>query len=236
MADPIRIAAALEAYERQANQAANMFADDDGGGMPMPPPSIVGNMTPYETLRLGRFNAPLNRESVGIGPFSGMGVFSPQTQDLGVSPEAEWRQKGMGVNFGGEGYSLGTNLVGNSIMPKDQMARSYSAGVGPFSAMYAPINTPFGKGSVKSGGVDFGPLSVQAIRSSMPFQKPTTSYEARGAFGDLTLQGAVEPRGAAMLGAEMPLGSGTLSFAGSRGPKYEGDRDYNAMLRYNLRF
>ena len=235
MADPIRLAAALDAYEKQADQFANMFADDNGGAMPMAP-SIVGNMTPYEALRLGRFNAPLNRESIGIGPFSGMGVFSPQTQDPGVSPEAEWRQKVMGVNLAGEGYSLGTNLVGKSMMPKDQMARSYSAGAGPFSAMYAPVDTPFGKGGVKGGGVDFGPLSVQAIRSSMPMQKPTTAYEARGKFGDLTLQGAVEPRGAAMLGAEMPLGDGTLSFAGSRGAKREGDRDYNAMLRYNLRF
>ena len=235
MADPIRIAAALDYYGKIADERAKMFAGENDGLVP-DAPAMAGNLTPYEALRFGKMGVPLNRETVSAGPFSAMGVFPPPTQDPTQSPEQEWRQKQVGINFGGEGLSLGGGMSGNSAGYRDQMTPTVTGGVGPATAFYSPIATPFGKGSVRGAGIDLGPVNVQAIRSSMPFQKSTTAYEATGKIGDLSLQGSVEPRGGATIGAQYPVGAGTVSFAGSRGPRYDNERDYNAMLRYNLRF
>lgn len=235
MADPIRIADALEYYGKIASDRAKMFADD-GGEVAPDAPAMVGNLTPYETMRLGKMGVPLNRETVGVGPFSAMGVFAPLTQDPTQSPEQEWRQKQASINFGGEGLSLGGGMSGNSAALQDKMTPTVMGSIGPASAFYSPISTPLGRGSVRGAGMDFGPINVQAVRQAMPFQKPTTSFEATGRFGDLSLQGSVEPRGGATIGAQYPVGAGTVSVAGSRGPRYDNDRDYNAVLRYNLRF
>jgi hypothetical protein len=235
MADPIRIAEALDYYGRIADERSKMFPHDNGDFIPNDP-SIAGNVTPYQTLRFGKLGSALNRESIGAGPFSATGVFDQPSQDPTRSPEGEWRQKQAGLNFGGNGFSLGGGLSGNSANMQDKMAPTVSGSAGPLSGFYSPVSTPMGRGDVRGAGIDIGPVNVQAMRASMPLQKPMTSYEASGKIGNLLLQGAIEPRGAASIGAEYPLGSGTVSFAASRGPRYDNDRDYNALLRYNLRF
>lgn len=237
MADPLKIAEALDYYDKIASKRASFNSEDGSIDAPMmPTPSIVGNLTPYEAMRLGQFNQAVNREAVGVGPFNFMGAFAPQSNDPTRSPEAEWRQKNASLSFGGDGASLGASLAGNSAMPRDQMFPTFMAGAGPVSALYAPIRTPMGKGAATGFGLDAGPVNVQAIKTTLPMMKPTTSYEATARLGDSQLQGSIEPRGGATFGAQYPVGDGTLSFTGSRGPRYEGNRDYNAMLRYNLRF